>query len=70
MGGGRVGVTGEGVGDDVGAALSVYDGEVKIGEELQPVRLATGEVGLGVDVLDGPVVGDDGEVVAVEVVTP
>ena len=63
-------MAGEGVGDDVGAALPVYDGEVEIGEELQPVRLTAGEMGLGVDVLDCPVVGYDGEVAAVEVVAP
>ena len=55
---------------DVGGALPVDDGEVEVGEEFQPVGLTLGKVRLGVDVADGPVVRDDGEVATLEVVAP
>ena len=63
-------MAGEGVRDDIGGALPMYDGEIEVGEEFQPVGLALREVGLCVDVAHGPVVGNDSEVAALEVVAP
>ena len=69
-GGGGAGAAGEGVGDNVGIALAVDHFEVEVGKDVEPVGLALGEAGLGLEVFDGPVVGDDGEGAAMEVVAP
>jgi hypothetical protein len=47
----------------------VLDGEVVLGKEIEPVDLAVGEVGLRLDVTDGPIVTVDSEVLA-KVVAP
>ena len=63
-------MTREGIRHNIGGSQPVDYGEVEVGEELQPMCLTAGEVGLGVDVLDGPIVGDDGEVATLEIVAP
>ena len=62
-------MSGESIGDNVGDAGFVDDGEVVFGEEVKPMGVAGGQVGLGLNVADCPIVAVNREVAA-EVVAP
>ncbi|GBG87106.1 hypothetical protein CBR_g44562 [Chara braunii] len=56
----------EGIGNTIGLAESMSDGEGKLDEKVQPAGLTRGDILFGEDIGDDGVVGANGEVLAIE----